>query len=104
MLARWCSLRLHQKYVYGATLSHNFDPDVDFYPNMFQPNFFGASTRRMVLVGPPNSHHTTQAGATLALGGSRFVSCKKYAYGVALSRDQDRNVGFFPNIFWPIFV
>ena len=28
-------------------------------------------------------------------------SCKKYAYGVALSRHFDLDVGFFPNIFWP---
>ena len=30
----------------------------------------------MVLVGPCNSHHTTRAGATLALDGARFVRAK----------------------------
>ena len=28
---------------------------------------------------------------------------QKYAYGVALSRHFDLDVGFFPNIFWPNF-
>ena len=76
---RWPSVvltSLAPEYACGATLSHDFDPDVDFYPNIFSQIFFGASTRRMVLVGPRNSHHTTRAGATLALGGARFVRAR----------------------------
>ena len=47
-----------QKYAYGVALSRHFDLDVGFFPNMFWPIFFNALTRRMVLVGPRNSHHT----------------------------------------------
>ena len=43
-------------------------------------------------------------GLGLALRGPWWCSlrsCKKYAYGVALSRHFDLDVGFFPNIVWP---
>ena len=64
-------------------------------------SFFNALTRRMVLVGPRNSHHTTN-GVVLILN-QRICGAggEEYAYGVALSRHFDLDVGFFPNMFWP---
>ena len=82
-------------------LSRHFDLDVGFFPNVFWPNFFNALLRRMVLVGPRNSHHTPR-GVVLILN-QRICGAggQKYAYGVALSRHFDLDVGFFPNICWP---
>ena len=56
--------------------------------------------RRMVLVGPRNSHHTLR-GVVLILNQRICEGGQKYAYRVALSRHFDLDVGFFPNIFGP---
>ena len=67
----------------------------------FDQMFFNAFLRRMVLVGPRNSHHTLR-GFVLILN-QRICGSggEKYAYRVALSRHFDLVVGFFPNIVWP---
>ena len=47
-----------EKYAYGVALSRHFDLVVGFFPNVVCQNLFNALTRRMVLVGRRNSHHT----------------------------------------------
>ena len=68
-----------------------------FFGNMFS----NALLRRMVLVGPRNSHHTPR-GFVLILN-QRICGAggEKYAFIVALSRHFDLDVGFLPNVFRP---
>ena len=82
-------------------LSRHFDLDVGFFSISFWPIVFNALLRRMVLVGPRNSNHTLR-GLVLILN-QRICGTggEKYAYGVALSRHFNLDVGFFSNIFWP---
>ena len=66
--------------------------------------FSNALTRRMVLVGPRNSHHTPKRVVLILKVRICGAGGEKYAYGVALSRHFDLDVGFFPNIFRPNFI
>ena len=57
----------------------------------------------MVLVGPRNSHHTPRKVVFDSEPADLWGGGQKYAYGVALSRHFDLDVGVFPNVFWPNF-
>ena len=47
-----------EEYAYGVALSRHFDLDNGSFPKLFGQILFDALTRRMVLVGSRNSHHT----------------------------------------------
>ena len=75
-----------------------------FFQIFFGQILFNALTRRMVLVGLRNLHHTLRKVVFILNQRICGPGGQKYAYGVALSRHFDLDVGFFSNICWPNFV
>ena len=75
-----------------------------FFQKVFGQIFSNELLRRMVLVGPRNSHHTPRKVVLIL----KVLICgaegEKNAYGVALSRHFDLDFGFFSNICWPNFI